>query len=86
MAKIIKIEDETESILPLRVTRRKATKRRMPHLRVKCGCCDEAFQIYFDDPVTGNPHSDFLEINGVYGTIAQWRKLLLPLLQIAAEE
>ena len=72
--------------MPLRVTRREAKRKKAPSLRVKCGCCSQAFEIYFDDPVTGNPRTDFLEINGVYGTVAQWRELLLPLLQIAVEE
>ena len=85
MAKIIKIEDETGNVMPLRITRRKATKKKAPSFRVKCGCCDQAFEIYFDDHATGNPHTDFLEINGVYGTVAQWRELLLPLLQIRTE-
>ena len=82
MARITKIEDEQKDAMPLRVTRRKAVWKKSPRLRIKCGCCEEAFEIYVDDTPTGDIHEDFLEISGVYGTIDQWRKLFLPLLQI----
>ena len=86
MAKITKIEDKAGHMMPLRVTHCKASKKKIPHLRVKCGCCNQAFEIYFDNPITENPHIDILEIGGVCGNIAQWRELLLPLLQIASEK
>ena len=82
MPKITKIEDDAGNVMPLRVTRRKATGKKAPSFRVKCGCCSQAFEIYFDDSATGDPCVDFLEIGGVNGTVAQWRELLLPLLQM----
>ena len=82
MARITKIKDDRKNTMPLRVTHRKATGKKCPRLRIKCGCCEEAFEIYVDDVPTGDIHEDFLEISGVYGTIDQWRKLFLPLLQI----
>jgi hypothetical protein len=42
--------------------------------KVKCGCCNEFVEISYDE--TG------LEINGVNGSIENWREILLPLLKI----
>ena len=41
---------------------------------MKCGCCDEKLEIYYDD--------EGLEINGVNGSTDDWREILLPLLRI----
>ena len=41
---------------------------------LKCGCCDEKLEIYYDE--------EGLEINGVNGSIEDWREILLPLLRI----
>jgi hypothetical protein len=46
----------------------------MPRYLLKCGCCDEKVEIYYDD--------EGLEINGVNGSIDDWREILLPLLRI----
>jgi hypothetical protein len=46
----------------------------MPRYLLKCGCCDEKLEIYYDD--------EGLEINGVNGSIEDWREILLPLLRI----
>ena len=78
MPKIERIEDSKGVGFPLRLTRRTAS----PTIRIKCGCCDEAVVIGFDDEPTGDPNIDTLEINGVYGTIDQWKKVLLPLLAV----
>ena len=40
----------------------------------KCGCCDEKLEVYYG--------GDSLEINGVMGSVENWRKLLLPLLEL----
>ena len=58
----------------IRVTKRKARRKMSPSLLLRCGCCNERVEIYYED--------DFLEINGVNGSIANWRKILLPLLGI----
>ena len=39
---------------------------------VKCGCCDEQVEIYYD--------KEELEINGVLASIEDWKSILLPLL------
>ena len=44
---------------------------------VKCGCCDQSVKIYHCE--------DSLEINGVNGSIENWREVLLPLLGIDPE-
>ena len=40
----------------------------------KCGCCDEKLAVYYG--------GDSLEINGVMGSVDNWRALLLPLLEM----
>jgi len=40
----------------------------------KCGCCDEKLEVYYG--------GDSLEINGVMGSVENWRTLLLPLLRM----
>lgn len=79
-----------ETWAPFRVTRRKGVvatrvnkKRNLgPSLRIRCGCCKEAIVIHHEAEPSGNHHQDTLEIEGVYGTVHQWRKVLLPLLGI----
>jgi len=48
--------------------------RRGAHYVLRCGHCPTKVEIYYD--------SDFLEINGVEGSIKNWRRILLPLLGI----
>ena len=40
----------------------------------KCGCCDGKLEVYYG--------GDSLEINGVMGSVENWRSLLLPLLEM----
>ena len=84
MPKIKLIKDSEDTVSPLRVTRRKARKvgKRpiSPSIRVKCGCCNEAIEIAIEDKPTGDCSRDTLEINGVFGTVDQWRQILLPIL------
>jgi hypothetical protein len=59
----------------LRVTHKKhgtGGKKSLPCYNVRCGCCDQKVQIFYDN--------ETLEINGVNGTIENWREILLPLL------
>jgi hypothetical protein len=58
----------------LRVWSLPASKRKSPRLRIKCGCCDEQVVIYHDRD------GKDLEINGVIGSVENWREILLPLL------
>lgn len=81
MPKVEKVEGGT---YPLRITRRKKRQRsartsESARVRVKCGCCKEAVDVYHDTHLT-NPLHNTLEINGVMGTIAQWRQVFAPLL------
>ena len=57
----------------LRVFKREARGKHSPHLTVKCGCCDQSVRIYYGD--------DTLEINGVFATLDEWRRLFDPLLK-----
>jgi len=57
----------------LRIYHRAAKGNKSPRLLVKCGCCDEKVEIYYDE--------ESLEINGVNGSLENWREILLPLLQ-----
>lgn len=80
MSKMEKVEDTLNQAHPLRVWRRIGRRKMGPSIRVKCGCCEESLVIHFDDNPTGIPNYDTLEINGVLGTVDQWRQVLLPLL------
>ncbi len=67
----------------LRVYRKKKTKKLDAHYLLKCGCCDSKLKIFdFDGSALGNMHKDLLEINGVMGSIAEWRRIFLPLLHL----
>lgn len=57
----------------IRVYHKKEAGKRMPRYLLKCGCCDEKLEIYYDE--------EGLEINGVNGSIEDWREILLPLLR-----
>ncbi len=61
----------------IRVHHRKKRKLRQgvhdPRYLLKCGCCDEKVEIYYG--------GGFLEINGVHGSVENWKALLLPLLK-----
>jgi len=58
----------------IRVYHKKGSGKRMPRYLWKCGCCDEKLEIYYDD--------EGLEINGVNGSMEDWREILLHLLRI----
>ena len=57
----------------IRIYHRKGTSKKTPRYLLKCGCCDEKLEIYYAD--------DGLEINGVNGSLDDWREILLPLLK-----
>jgi hypothetical protein len=65
-----------EGYCAIRVSHRAERKSGQGHVSprylLRCGCCDRAVQIYYD--------TDALEINGVHGSIENWREILLPLL------
>lgn len=87
MPKIKRVEDAKGFGSPLRVTERKGVKgKQAPSIRVKCGCCSEAVEIYYDDLVVDDPSESWLEINGVQGSVDQWKQVLLPFLGLEEVE
>jgi len=67
----------------LRRSHKKGQMTVLPRLLLKCGCCNPSkseftpsgeLKIYFDE--------DSLEINGVNGSLEDWREILLPLLDL----
>lgn len=67
-----KFSCDAAGVLPMRITHRKQQGTRGPRYLIRCGCCDERVEIYYDE--------DTLEINGVMGSLQQWRSILMPLL------
>jgi hypothetical protein len=65
----------SDGYIALRVWTIPATQKKSPRLRIKCGCCDEQLVIYHDE------EGEDLEINGVFGSLENWREVLLPLLE-----
>lgn len=61
----------------IRVYHKKGIGKRMPRYLLKCGCCDKKVEVCYDD--------GGLEINGVNGSIDDWREILLPLLLIGQD-
>lgn len=58
-----------------RVYRRKARGKKSARLLIKCGDCDQKFEIYC------RPEGEDLEIAGVLASVDNWRRILLPLLK-----
>jgi hypothetical protein len=58
-----------------RVYYRKPSGKKSARLLIKCGDCQEKFEIYYD------PDGEDLEIAGVLASVENWRKILLPLLK-----
>ena len=77
-------DQTTGEFARLRVYHRKQHKKGRrtvsPRLLIKCGCCDSKVEIYYDE----DPREQFamLEINGVDGSVRDWRKVFLPLLRL----
>ena len=66
-------QSRPEGGFAIRVFHRKAQGKKSPRLLLKCGCCDGQLEIHYGD--------DALEINGVYGSLENWREILLPLVR-----
>lgn len=58
-----------------RVYRRKARGKKSARLLIKCGDCDQKFEIHY------GPGDEDLEIAGVLASVENWKKILLPLLK-----
>jgi hypothetical protein len=67
-------ERRKDGYFDIRVFHRAQRKKKGPRFLFKCGCCDQQLEVYYGD--------DTLEINGVMGSVANWRELLLPMLQM----
>lgn len=83
MAGSRKMQNTRPDGLPeLRIWHKKAQQRGRKTIGarylVKCGCCNEKVEIFYDE--------DSLEINGVDGSIQNWREVLLPLLNIQSHK
>jgi hypothetical protein len=58
-----------------KVFHRKPRGKKSAHLLVKCGDCENKFEIYY------GPQGEDLEIAGVLASVENWRKILAPLLK-----
>jgi hypothetical protein len=58
-----------------RVYHRKAQGKQSARLLIKCGDCDQKFEIYY------GPDGEDLEIAGVLASVKNWRQIFLPLLK-----
>lgn len=67
------VQNDRKGGWKLRVWHRKGKGEKCSRYLVKCGCCDNSVEIYYDE--------DSLEINGVNANLNEWRTILLPLLK-----
>jgi hypothetical protein len=58
-----------------KVHHRKARGKKSARLLIKCGDCENKFEIYY------GPQGEDLEIAGVLASVENWRRILLPLLK-----
>jgi len=76
--RMAEMRPEPEGACAIRVShragRKRGTGRVLPRYLLRCGCCEERLEIYYDE--------EGLEINGVNGSLENWREILLPLLGI----
>src|SRR2546430_36439 len=63
-----------------RIYHRKARGKKSARLLIKCGDCDQKFEIYY------GPDGEDLEIAGVLASVAAWREILVPLLKKASRQ
>jgi len=64
----------SDGYFDIRVFHRSRKAKKDPRFLFKCGCCEERTEVYYG--------GDSLEINGVIGSVENWRELLLPLLNM----
>lgn len=58
-----------------RVYHRKVSGKKSARMLIKCGDCDNKFEIHY------GPEGQDLEIAGVLASVGAWREILLPLLK-----
>ena len=71
-------QSRPEGTRQIRVFHRKAVGKCDPRYLIRCGCCEQHFDIYYGDGT--------LEIAGVMGSVEDWREILLPLLKEGRKE
>lgn len=69
------LQQRDDGVHALRVYDRAPRGKMAARRLIKCGDCDGAVEIYYDE--------DSIEINGVNGSIQNWREVLLPLLRLS---
>lgn len=70
-------QNDPQAFCSLRIYDRKQKGVQSARRLVKCGDCDNSVEIYHGD--------NSLEINGVLGSIENWKEVLLPLMGIPYE-
>lgn len=75
--KMHQVDPEVSGISKLRVYHKEGKGKTDPRYFIKCGDCRSTLEIYYNDDL-----GSYLEINGVIGSIKEWEKILLPLLNI----
>src|SRR5258708_28708180 len=63
-----------------RIYHRKARGKKSARLLIKCGDCENKFEIYY------GPRGEDLEIAGVLASVENWREILVPLLKKASRQ
>lgn len=74
-------EPNEEGENKLRISHTKAKGIQCPYFTVKCGCCNEKVVIDYD-PEDKCAFGRTLEIGAVSASIKEWRKILIPLLEL----
>jgi hypothetical protein len=67
-------QTRADGYFAIRTFHRKRKGTKDPRFLFKCGCCTRDLEVYYGE--------DSLEINGVMGSVDNWRKLLMPLLEM----
>ncbi len=75
----IRRDIEDGSPLGLRIRVKKDSKGRM--MTIRCGCCKHSIEVIGDVGPLDKQYSP-IEINGIYASIEQWRKVLVPVLAL----
>lgn len=62
----------------MKITYRKSRGKKGSRYLVRCDDCKARLEIY--PPDFNDPKDELLEVGGVLGTVEEWRRLLLPML------
>jgi hypothetical protein len=75
-----KIEDKRYGGPVMKVVTKSQTPKKLARDIVICGCGvpGHKVEVAYNSKPSGDVHTDVIEINGVTGTIAQWREYWLP--------